>query len=60
VGSGLENREAEMREYDYSRQSDDYLRIEKAIQFIEDNFKARPTLEEIAQSVHLSKYRQRL
>ncbi|MDA3918531.1 MAG: methylated-DNA--[protein]-cysteine S-methyltransferase [Deltaproteobacteria bacterium] len=42
--------------YDYSQQSDDYKRIEKAIRFIEDNFKSQPTLDEIAKSVHLSKY----
>ena len=42
--------------YDYSQQSDDYKRIEKAIKFIEDNFKSQPTLDEIAKSVHLSKY----
>ena len=40
----------------YSQQSDDYKRIEKAIQFIETNFKSQPTLEQIAGSVHLSKY----
>ena len=42
--------------YDYSQQADDYKRIEKAIHFIEDNFKSQPTLDEIAGSVHLSKY----
>ena len=41
---------------DYSKHSDDYKRIEKAIQFIEDNFKSQPALDKIAQSVHLSKY----
>jgi AraC family transcriptional regulator of adaptative response/methylated-DNA-[protein]-cysteine methyltransferase len=40
----------------YAQQSDDYKRIEKAIQFIEDNFKRQPSLEQIAESVHLSKY----
>ncbi len=40
----------------YSRQSDDYRRIEKAIEYIEANFKSRPTLDQIAGSVHLSKY----
>jgi len=38
------------------RKSDDYRRIEKAIQFIENNLRSQPTLEDIAQSVHLSKY----
>jgi len=41
---------------DYSQQSDDYQRIEKAIQFIETNFKSQPTLDQIAESVCLSKY----
>ena len=41
---------------DYSQQSDDYQRIEKAIQFIETNFKSQPTLDQIAESVYLSKY----
>jgi AraC family transcriptional regulator, regulatory protein of adaptative response / methylated-DNA-[protein]-cysteine methyltransferase len=45
-----------MHSIDYSQQSDDYKRIEKAIQFIENNFKSQPTLERIAESVHLSKY----
>lgn len=38
------------------QQSEDYQRIEKAIRFIENNFKYQPTLEKIADSVHLSKY----
>jgi AraC family transcriptional regulator of adaptative response/methylated-DNA-[protein]-cysteine methyltransferase len=41
---------------DYSQQSDDFKRIEKAIQFIEANFKTQPSLDQIAESVHLSKY----
>ncbi len=41
---------------DFSQQADDYKRIEKAIHFIEDNFKSQPALDEIADSVHLSKY----
>lgn len=41
---------------DYSQQSDDFQRIEKAIQFIEANFKTQPSLDQIAKSVHLSKY----
>ncbi len=45
-----------MHSYDYSQQSDDYKRIEKAIQYLEANFKSKPTLEKIAESVHLSKY----
>ncbi|RLB98241.1 MAG: 6-O-methylguanine DNA methyltransferase [Deltaproteobacteria bacterium] len=42
--------------YDYSQQADDYKKIEKAIYFIEDNFKSQPNLDEIANSVYLSKY----
>ena len=41
---------------DYSQQSEDFQRIEKAIQFIEASFKSQPTLDRIAESVHLSKY----
>lgn len=41
---------------DFSQQSEDFKRIEKAIRFIEANFKSRPTLDRIAESVHLSKY----
>lgn len=39
-----------------SPRANDYLLIEKAIEFIEDNFQSQPSLEQIAQSVHLSKY----
>ena len=35
---------------------DDYSRIEKAIEYIESNFKSQLSLEEIAASVNLSKY----
>ena len=45
-----------MKTHDYSQQSKDFQRIEKAIQFIEENFKYQPTLDQMAQSVHLSKY----
>lgn len=48
--------ESEMGTQDFSQQSLDYQRIEKAIRFIEKNFKSQPNLEQIAQSVHLSKY----
>jgi AraC family transcriptional regulator, regulatory protein of adaptative response / methylated-DNA-[protein]-cysteine methyltransferase len=41
---------------DYSQQSEDFKRIEKAIRFIEVNFKSQPTLDQIAESVHLSRY----
>ena len=45
-----------MRATDFSQQSEDYQRIEKAIRFIENNFTSQPTLDQIAESVHLSKY----
>jgi AraC family transcriptional regulator, regulatory protein of adaptative response / methylated-DNA-[protein]-cysteine methyltransferase len=34
----------------------DYLRIEKAIRFLEENFHRQPNLREVAQSVNLSEY----
>jgi AraC family transcriptional regulator of adaptative response/methylated-DNA-[protein]-cysteine methyltransferase len=34
----------------------DYQRIEQAIQYLEQNFQRQPSLDEIAASVHLSKY----
>jgi AraC family transcriptional regulator of adaptative response/methylated-DNA-[protein]-cysteine methyltransferase len=37
-------------------QCDDYKRIEQAIQFLERSFRDQPSLDEIAASVHLSKY----
>lgn len=45
-----------MKLNDYSQQSEDYKKIEKAIQFIEANLQSQPTLEQIAESVYLSKY----
>ncbi len=45
-----------MQSDNYSQDSEDYQRIEKAIQFIENNFRYQPNLDEIAESVHLSKY----
>jgi AraC family transcriptional regulator of adaptative response/methylated-DNA-[protein]-cysteine methyltransferase len=45
-----------MDAYNDVRQPDDYRRIEKAIRFIEDNVTSQPNLEDIARSVHLSKY----
>jgi AraC family transcriptional regulator of adaptative response/methylated-DNA-[protein]-cysteine methyltransferase len=39
-----------------SQQSEDYRRIERAIQFIEANFRSQPTLDQIAASVPLSRY----
>jgi AraC family transcriptional regulator of adaptative response/methylated-DNA-[protein]-cysteine methyltransferase len=37
-------------------QCDDYRRIEKAIRFLEGRFRSQPNLDEMAASVHLSKY----
>lgn len=45
-----------MDTYGLQQQSEDYRRIAKAIQFIEENFKSRPTLDQMAQSAHLSRY----
>jgi AraC family transcriptional regulator, regulatory protein of adaptative response / methylated-DNA-[protein]-cysteine methyltransferase len=38
------------------RMNDDYSRIEKAIQFLEENFHRQPDLNEVARSVNLSEY----
>ncbi len=48
--------EGKIAMYDLSQQADDYKKIERAIRFIEKNFKTQPNLDEIASSVHLSKY----
>ena len=40
----------------YPEQVEDYRRIEQAIRYLEENFRHQPSLEEIAASVHLSKY----
>jgi AraC family transcriptional regulator of adaptative response/methylated-DNA-[protein]-cysteine methyltransferase len=45
-----------MDDIDLSQACDDYRRIEKAIRFLEENFRSRLTLDGIAESVHLSKY----
>jgi AraC family transcriptional regulator of adaptative response/methylated-DNA-[protein]-cysteine methyltransferase len=45
-----------MSNKDFLQQAEDYERIAKAIGFLEANFKNRPTLDEIAASVFLSKY----
>jgi AraC family transcriptional regulator of adaptative response/methylated-DNA-[protein]-cysteine methyltransferase len=44
------------RENTLIEQSENYRRIEGAIRFLEDNFQDQPSLDEIAASVHLSKY----
>jgi len=41
---------------DYSQLSDDYTRVEQAIRFLETNYKAQPSLEEVAASVNLSEF----
>jgi len=45
-----------MNPIDYSQQSDNYRRGEKAIRFIEDNFRSRPILVQIAAQVYLSRF----
>ncbi len=46
----------EMSFNNFTKESEDYDRIAKAIQFIETNFKSQPNLEEIAKSVFMSKF----
>jgi AraC family transcriptional regulator of adaptative response/methylated-DNA-[protein]-cysteine methyltransferase len=45
-----------MTENTLTQQSIDYQRVERAIAFLEANYRAQPSLDEIAASVHLSKY----
>jgi AraC family transcriptional regulator of adaptative response/methylated-DNA-[protein]-cysteine methyltransferase len=45
-----------MNDKDFSQHSEDYRKIERAIRFLEANFKSQPTLDEIADSAPLSKY----
>ena len=45
-----------MMESEFAQQSRDYHRVEQAIGFLEANFRDRPSLDEIASSVHLSRY----
>lgn len=45
-----------MNEKSLTQQSDDYQRVEQAIRFLEEHFREQPSLDEIAASVHLSKY----
>lgn len=40
----------------YKQLSDDYLRIEQAILYLENNYKKQPNLEEVAASIGLSEY----
>ncbi len=48
--------ENQMMVTDFSQQNHDYHRIEKAIRFLEENFKSRPSLDQVAENVNLSKY----
>jgi AraC family transcriptional regulator of adaptative response/methylated-DNA-[protein]-cysteine methyltransferase len=41
---------------DYTQLSDDFERIEQAIKFLEANYRAQPSLTEVAGSLHLSEY----
>jgi AraC family transcriptional regulator of adaptative response/methylated-DNA-[protein]-cysteine methyltransferase len=40
----------------FSQTSIDYERIEKAIQFLAENFHSQPSLKEIAAKIHVSEY----
>ncbi len=44
------------KDTDFSQHSEDYQRIARAIRFVEASFKSQPSLDEIAESAHLSKY----
>ena len=45
-----------MNQNDLKQSSLDYLRIEKAISFLQSNYTRQPDLQEVARSVHLSEY----
>ena len=45
-----------MSRHELKQRSLDYLRIEKAISFLQSNYTRQPDLREIARSVHLSEY----
>jgi AraC family transcriptional regulator of adaptative response/methylated-DNA-[protein]-cysteine methyltransferase len=45
-----------MMKHDHALQSSDYQRVERAIHYLEANFQLRPSLDQVAGSVHLSKY----
>ena len=40
----------------YRGMGDDYARIEQAILYLDQNYQDQPSLEELAQRVHLSKF----
>src|SRR5512147_2856780 len=41
---------------DFKQSSEDYLRIEQAILFLENNYKDQPSLEEVAARIGLSEF----
>ncbi len=41
---------------DYKQLSEDYLRVEQAIQYLENHYKDQPNLDEVAASIGLSEY----
>jgi AraC family transcriptional regulator of adaptative response/methylated-DNA-[protein]-cysteine methyltransferase len=45
-----------MMNRELSQQANDYQRVAQAIRFLEGNYRAQPSLDEMAGSVHLSKY----
>jgi AraC family transcriptional regulator of adaptative response/methylated-DNA-[protein]-cysteine methyltransferase len=45
-----------MMKTDFAQQSSDYQRVADAIHYLEANYRQHPSLDEIAASVHLSKY----
>jgi AraC family transcriptional regulator of adaptative response/methylated-DNA-[protein]-cysteine methyltransferase len=45
-----------MTERAFTQQSNDYQRVEQAIRFLAANYRRHPSLDEVAASVHLSKY----
>jgi len=45
-----------MMKNDLAQQSSDYQRVEEAIHYLEANYRQQPDLEQVARSVHLSKY----
>jgi AraC family transcriptional regulator of adaptative response/methylated-DNA-[protein]-cysteine methyltransferase len=42
--------------FDFKQSSEDYLRIEQAILYLENHYKEQPSLEEVAASIGLSEY----
>ncbi|MFQ5604646.1 MAG: methylated-DNA--[protein]-cysteine S-methyltransferase [bacterium] len=41
---------------DFTQSAYNYLRVEKAIQYLEDNFQSQPNLQEVAKNLHLSEH----